>query len=187
MARKPSDLTVTDQFCGAGGSSIGAAAHGFRLRLAMNHWRVALLTAPTPTGPAHPLGRPPGWPATDLATRQPEEFEMKVQLLCRVPVAVVVDTDTAEVTGVVVLDTDIAADPADEVWDHDASRPMSDRHPALANARRVAEEQEWPSWEFGWWPRHTGIPLVSSQTINGQVARSRRRKSIAPAVTTVSA
>jgi len=44
MARKPSDLTITDQFCGAGGSSIGAAAHGFRLRLAMNHWRVAIET-----------------------------------------------------------------------------------------------------------------------------------------------
>ena len=75
---------------------------------------------------------------------------MKVQLLYRVPVAVVVDTDTAEVTRVVVLDTDIAIDPADEVWDHDAARPMSDRHPAVATARRVAEEQEWPSWEFGW-------------------------------------
>ncbi|MGH9150550.1 MAG: DNA cytosine methyltransferase [Acidimicrobiales bacterium] len=44
MARKASDLTVTDQFCGAGGSSIGAAANGFRLRLAMNHWRVAIET-----------------------------------------------------------------------------------------------------------------------------------------------
>ena len=44
MARKPSDLTITDQFCGAGGSSIGAAAHGFRLRLAMNHWSVAIAT-----------------------------------------------------------------------------------------------------------------------------------------------
>jgi DNA (cytosine-5)-methyltransferase 1 len=44
MSRKPSDLTVTEQFCGAGGSSVGAAAHGFRLRLAMNHWRVAIET-----------------------------------------------------------------------------------------------------------------------------------------------
>jgi hypothetical protein len=75
---------------------------------------------------------------------------MKVQLLYRVPVAVVIDTDTAEVARVVVLDTDIAADPADEAWDHDASRPMADSHPAVATARHVAEEQEWPSWEFGW-------------------------------------
>ena len=75
---------------------------------------------------------------------------MNVQLLYRVPVAVVVDTDIAEVTRVVVLDTDIATDPADEAWDHDASRPISNSHPAVATARRVPEEQEWPSWEFGW-------------------------------------
>ena len=68
MTRKPSDLTVTDQFCGAGGSSIGAAAHGFRLRLAMNHWRVALLTAPTPAGLTRPLPRAAAWPATGLRT-----------------------------------------------------------------------------------------------------------------------
>jgi hypothetical protein len=70
MARKPSDLTITDQFCGAGGSSIGAAAHGFRLRLAMNHWRVALLTAPTPASPARPLPHPVPRPATGLATNR---------------------------------------------------------------------------------------------------------------------
>lgn len=75
---------------------------------------------------------------------------MNVQLLYRVPVAVVVDTDTTEVTRVVVLDTDIVADPADEAWDHDASRPIPDGHAAVAAARRIAEEQEWPSWEFGW-------------------------------------
>ena len=59
MGRKPSDLTVTDQFCGAGGCSIGAAAHGFRLRLAMNHRRLALLTAAPLTcicSPAVPVG-----------------------------------------------------------------------------------------------------------------------------------
>jgi hypothetical protein len=60
MARKPSDLTITDQFCGAGGSSIGAAAHGFRLRLAMNHWRVAFSTAPTLAGLTRREPRPDG-------------------------------------------------------------------------------------------------------------------------------
>lgn len=41
-------LTVTDQFCGAGGSSIGAeAVHGVELRLAMNHWRRAIETHQT--------------------------------------------------------------------------------------------------------------------------------------------
>jgi DNA (cytosine-5)-methyltransferase 1 len=41
---KPSDVTVTDLFCGAGGSSIGAAAVGARLRLGLNHWKLAIET-----------------------------------------------------------------------------------------------------------------------------------------------
>lgn len=41
---KSSYLTVTDQFCGAGGSSIGAAAAGVELRLALNHWKLAIET-----------------------------------------------------------------------------------------------------------------------------------------------
>jgi len=53
MARQPSALTVTDRLCGAGGSGIGAA-HGFRLRVAMNKWRVALLTALTLAGLTRP-------------------------------------------------------------------------------------------------------------------------------------
>jgi DNA (cytosine-5)-methyltransferase 1 len=41
-------LTVTDQFCGAGGSSIGAESiDGVELRLAMNHWRRAIETHQT--------------------------------------------------------------------------------------------------------------------------------------------
>ncbi len=39
-----SGLTVTDQFCGAGGSSIGAQAAGLEIRLALNHWRMAIDT-----------------------------------------------------------------------------------------------------------------------------------------------
>jgi len=41
---KNSYLTVTDQFCGAGGSSIGATAAGAELRLALNHWQLAIET-----------------------------------------------------------------------------------------------------------------------------------------------
>lgn len=37
-------ITVTDQFCGAGGSSIGAAAAGYELRLALNHDAKAIAT-----------------------------------------------------------------------------------------------------------------------------------------------
>lgn len=43
--RYPSDITVTDQFCGAGGSSLGAARkEGIRIRLALNHWKRAIAT-----------------------------------------------------------------------------------------------------------------------------------------------
>ena len=38
------DITVTDLFCGAGGSSIGAEAAGARLVMAANHWRLAIET-----------------------------------------------------------------------------------------------------------------------------------------------
>lgn len=41
---KKSHITVTDQFCGAGGSSIGAEALGLEVRLAMNHWPLAIET-----------------------------------------------------------------------------------------------------------------------------------------------
>lgn len=41
---KNSFLTVTDQFCGAGGSSIGATLAGAEVRLAMNHWQLAIET-----------------------------------------------------------------------------------------------------------------------------------------------
>jgi len=39
-----SDFTVTDQFCGAGGSSTGAAEAGARVKLALNHWALAVQT-----------------------------------------------------------------------------------------------------------------------------------------------
>ncbi len=39
-----SELTVTDMFCGAGGSSQGAVAAGLRLELALNHWDLAIAT-----------------------------------------------------------------------------------------------------------------------------------------------
>lgn len=41
---RKSYLTVTDQFCGAGGSSIGAIAAGAEIRLGLNHWKRALET-----------------------------------------------------------------------------------------------------------------------------------------------
>lgn len=47
---KHSYLTITDQFCGAGGSSQGARrlsrkmGGGLEIALAMNHWRLAIET-----------------------------------------------------------------------------------------------------------------------------------------------
>lgn len=41
---KKSYITVTDQFCGAGGSSIGAEAAGASLIMALNHWKLAIET-----------------------------------------------------------------------------------------------------------------------------------------------
>src|SRR6266487_1974443 len=38
------NVTFTDIFCGAGGSSIGLAEAGFELRLAANHWARAIET-----------------------------------------------------------------------------------------------------------------------------------------------
>jgi DNA (cytosine-5)-methyltransferase 1 len=37
-------ITVTDQFCGAGGSSLGAASAGAEIKLALNHWKLAVET-----------------------------------------------------------------------------------------------------------------------------------------------
>ena len=44
MPNKKSYLTVTDQFCGAGGSSLGAAEAGTEIHLALNHWKLAIET-----------------------------------------------------------------------------------------------------------------------------------------------
>jgi DNA (cytosine-5)-methyltransferase 1 len=44
MPHKKSYITLTDQFCGAGGSSIGATLAGAEVKLAMNHWKLAIET-----------------------------------------------------------------------------------------------------------------------------------------------
>lgn len=41
---KNSYPSITDQFCGAGGSSIGATLAGGEVRLALNHWKLAVQT-----------------------------------------------------------------------------------------------------------------------------------------------
>ena len=44
MKRHSTQLTATDMFCGAGGSSIGFEAAGGELRMAANHWALAIET-----------------------------------------------------------------------------------------------------------------------------------------------
>ncbi|MBN2306086.1 MAG: DNA cytosine methyltransferase, partial [Anaerolineae bacterium] len=45
MSPKTSYISVTDQFCGAGGSTTGAKlVPGVEVVLAMNHWQLAIET-----------------------------------------------------------------------------------------------------------------------------------------------
>jgi len=72
------DITVTDLFCGAGGSSIGAEAAGARLRMAANHWRLAIETHNTNFPDAdHDCAdvsqvNPRRYPRTDVLIASPE-------------------------------------------------------------------------------------------------------------------
>lgn len=75
---KNSYITVTDQFCGAGGSSIGATAAGVELKLAMNHWQLAIETHSSNFPDAlHDCAdmsatNPRRYPATDILITSPE-------------------------------------------------------------------------------------------------------------------
>lgn len=44
MPRKNTYITATDQFCGAGGSTSGAKAAGVEVKMALNHWKLAIET-----------------------------------------------------------------------------------------------------------------------------------------------
>jgi DNA (cytosine-5)-methyltransferase 1 len=86
MAKKNSYLTVTDQFCGAGGSSQGVRNYalraglnnGLEVRLAMNHWKLALETHntnfPDATHVATDISacNPKDYPSTDILITSPE-------------------------------------------------------------------------------------------------------------------
>lgn len=71
-------VTVTDQFCGAGGSSIGARAAGAELKLALNHWKLAVETHNTNFPDAlHECTDisacdPRRYPSTDILITSPE-------------------------------------------------------------------------------------------------------------------
>jgi DNA (cytosine-5)-methyltransferase 1 len=73
-----SGITVTDQFCGAGGSTIGAKRAGLEVRLAMNHWARAVETYNTnnPNTECHHADvsaqDPRRFPSTDVLITSPE-------------------------------------------------------------------------------------------------------------------
>lgn len=78
MTSRSSDITITDQFCGAGGSSIGATQAGGRLRLGLNHWRLAIETHNTNFPDADhdctdiSACDPRRYPSTDILLTSPE-------------------------------------------------------------------------------------------------------------------
>jgi len=78
MAKKNSFITLTDQFCGAGGSSIGATKAGAEVKLAMNHWKLAIDTHNTNfPNVAHDCTdisavNPRRYPSTDILITSPE-------------------------------------------------------------------------------------------------------------------
>lgn len=78
MSKKNSFVTVTDQFCGAGGSSLGAVAAGAEVVMALNHWRLAIETHSTNfPNTAHDCTDisacdPRRYPSTDILITSPE-------------------------------------------------------------------------------------------------------------------
>jgi len=85
MRRNKSDITVTDQFCGAGGSSQGVRTQagksfgsGIKLILALNHWKLAIDTHQTnfPDTDHHCTDiqacDPRYYPTTDILITSPE-------------------------------------------------------------------------------------------------------------------
>lgn len=78
MNPKTSYVSVTDQFCGAGGSSLGASAAGAEVKLAMNHWKLAVEThASNFPDTEHVLADisqvdPRRYPTTDILITSPE-------------------------------------------------------------------------------------------------------------------
>jgi len=75
---KNSFVTVTDQFCGAGGSSLGAVHAGCEVVLAMNHWDLAIETHntnfPQTTHVLADISQvdPRRYPSTDILITSPE-------------------------------------------------------------------------------------------------------------------
>jgi DNA (cytosine-5)-methyltransferase 1 len=78
MKPKTSFISVTDQFCGAGGSSLGASQAGTEIVMALNHWKLAVETHntnfPNTKHDCTDISAcdPRRYPATDILITSPE-------------------------------------------------------------------------------------------------------------------
>lgn len=104
MPKKNSYVTVTDQFCGAGGSSIGATATGLELKLALNHWSRAIETHNANFPHAYhectdiSACEPRRYPSTDILITSPECFPAGTLILTKrglIPIEQIVVGDEA--------------------------------------------------------------------------------------------
>lgn len=75
---------------------------------------------------------------------------MEVQVAYTVPVEVVVDLDTGEVSRVVVIDEEVALDSSPRGGVNTREYlPVEDKK-IVAQAIGIAENAMWPAWENGW-------------------------------------
>lgn len=78
MPKKKSYITVKDQFCGSGGSSQGAKRAGAEIKVALNHWKLAIDTHNTNFPEAMhdctdiSASDPRRYPSTDILITSPE-------------------------------------------------------------------------------------------------------------------
>jgi hypothetical protein len=72
----------------------------------------------------------------------------QISIAYTVPVQVVVDLDTRQVTRVVVIDEEVAAQPDGYREQYGTGRACSDEQARQGYA--IAEQDTWPSWDFGW-------------------------------------
>lgn len=102
MPRKQSFVTVTDQFCGAGGSSLGVVAAGAEVKLGLNHWKLAVETHaanfPDTDHDCTDISAcdPRRYPSTDILITSPECFPAGTLILAErglVPIEDIVEGD----------------------------------------------------------------------------------------------
>ena len=177
-------LTITDLFCGAGGSGLGAAAAGYRLVMAANHWQQALLTAP----PRQIGGAVNGVHRTvDQLRRQLVEGKVRlpnfgsvVESTSIVPPFVVIGADNAEVEPISAFLRDLTLSDCSQLtvrsYAHDLLRWWRLLGAVNTSGTRQPAAR-WSCWSAG---------CARRTTINGAAALGRRHQDRRPSMTTAS-